>query len=143
MDGLVAGGVDTEALLHLLAEVPVDGARLVVHLHLPEARHPEEQVLIVDETLVLWETLVVVPHLPVHAIEERPLCELLEAFSLTVKEMVFRYILSVVVWVLGVIPRPKVLGVGWHRFTFQKSSMVDRLLKVAWFPADSGVSRKS
>ena len=84
MGGLVAGGVDIEALLHLLAEVPVDGAGLVVHLDLSEARHPKEQVLIVDETLVVWETLVVVPHLPVHAIEERSLCELsarkLEAF---------------------------------------------------------------
>ena len=55
----------------------MNDAGLVVHLHLSETRHPEEQVLIVDETLVVWETLVVVPHLPVHAIQERPLCELL------------------------------------------------------------------
>lgn len=54
----------------------MDGAGLIVDFDLSKAWHPKEEILVVDETLILRQTLVVVPHLPVHAVEERPLCEL-------------------------------------------------------------------
>lgn len=54
----------------------MNGAGLIADFDLPEARHPEEEVLVVDKTLILWQAFVVVPHLPVHAIEEGSLCEL-------------------------------------------------------------------
>lgn len=73
---LVGWGVHAVAFLHLVSQVFVDGAGLVADFDLPEPRHTEEEILVVDEALVLWQALVVVPHLPVHAVEERPLCEL-------------------------------------------------------------------
>lgn len=73
---LVCWGVHIVAFLNLISQVFMDGAGLVADFDLPEPWHPKEEVLIVDEALILWQTFVVVPHLPVHAIEERPLCEL-------------------------------------------------------------------
>lgn len=73
---LVGWGVHVVAVLNLVSQVLMDGAGLIADFDLPEPWHPEEEVLVVDETLILWEALVVVPYLPVHAIEERPLCEL-------------------------------------------------------------------
>lgn len=43
---------------------------------LSKAWHAKEEVLIVDEALVLWQVLVVVPHLPIHAIDKGSLCKL-------------------------------------------------------------------
>ncbi len=73
---LVGWGVHVVAVLNLVSQVFVDGAGLIADFDLPQPGHPEEEVLVVDETLILWQALVVVPHLPVHAIEERSLCEL-------------------------------------------------------------------
>ena len=73
---LVGWGVHVVAVLNLISQIFVDGAGLIVDFDLSETWHPKEEVLVVDETLILWQALVVVPHLPVHAIEERPLCEL-------------------------------------------------------------------
>lgn len=73
---LVGRGVHVVAVLNLASQIFVDGAGLVADFNLSEPWHSEEQVLIVDETLILWQALVVVPHLPVHAFEERSLCEL-------------------------------------------------------------------
>lgn len=75
--GVLAGWrVHAVALVHLIPQVLVDGAGLVAHFELPQPRHAEEKVLVVDEALILRQALVVVPHLPVHAVEEGPLCEL-------------------------------------------------------------------
>ena len=73
---LVGWGVHVVAVLDLVSQVLVDGAGLVADFDLSEARHPQEEILIVDETVIVWQTLVVVPHFPVHAVEEWPLCEL-------------------------------------------------------------------
>lgn len=73
---LVARGVDIVAVLNLVSQVFVDRAGLVVNFDLPEAGHAQEEVLVVDETLVLRQALVIVPNLPIHAVEERPLGEL-------------------------------------------------------------------
>lgn len=73
---LVGRGVHVVAVLDLVSQVFMDGTGFVADFDLPEPRHSEEEVLVVDETLILWQALVVVPHLPVHAIEERSLCEL-------------------------------------------------------------------
>lgn len=73
---LVGRRVRAIALVHLIPQVLVDGAGLVAHFDLPQPRHAEKEVLVVDEALILRQALVVVPHLPVHAVEEGPLCEL-------------------------------------------------------------------
>ena len=75
---LVTVGVHVVAAVDLVSQVLVHGAGLVVNFDLSQARHPQQQVLVVDEAVVLWQALVVVPHLPVHATEEGPLCELLD-----------------------------------------------------------------
>lgn len=73
---LVGWGVHVVAVLNLVSQIFMDVAGLITDFDLPEPWHPKEEVLVVDETLILREVLVVVPHLPVHAIEERSLCEL-------------------------------------------------------------------
>lgn len=72
----ITGGVYAIATLNFIPEIFVDGAGLVVDFELAESWHAEEEVLIVDETLVLWQALVVVPHLPIHTTEKGPLSEL-------------------------------------------------------------------
>lgn len=54
----------------------MDRAGLIVHFDLPQPWHAEEKVLVVDEALILRQALAVVPHFPVHAVEEGPFCEL-------------------------------------------------------------------
>lgn len=73
---LVCWSVHVVAVLNLVSQVFMDRAGLIADFDLSEPWHSKEQVLIVDETCVLWQALVVVPHLPVHAIEERSLCKL-------------------------------------------------------------------
>lgn len=73
---LIGRGVHVVAVQNLVSQIFVDGAGLVSDLQLPEPWHPEEEVLIVDETLILRQALVVVPNLPVHAVEKRSFCEL-------------------------------------------------------------------
>lgn len=72
----VGCGEHAVAVLDFISKVLVDGAGLIVHFDLPQAGHPKEEVLVVDETLILGQVFIIVPHLPVHAIEERSLCEL-------------------------------------------------------------------
>lgn len=76
---LVAWSINVEAVVDFIPQILVDGAGLVADFDLPEPRHPEQEILIVDETLILWQALVVVPNLPVHAIKEGPLSELQRA----------------------------------------------------------------
>lgn len=73
---LIRRGVEVVAFQNFSLQVLVDGAGLVANFDLPQPRYPKEEVLIVDEALILRQALVVVPYFPVHAIEERPLCEL-------------------------------------------------------------------
>lgn len=73
---LVGWGVYVVAVLDLVSQIFVDGTGLVADFDLSEPGHSKEDVLVVNETLILWQALVVVPHLPVHPIEERSLCEL-------------------------------------------------------------------
>lgn len=73
---LIGWGVHVVAVLDLVPQIFMDGTGLIPHFDLPKPRHPKKEVLIVDETLILWKALVVVPYLPVHAAEKRPLCEL-------------------------------------------------------------------
>lgn len=54
----------------------MDGTGLIADFDLSQPWYPEEEVLVVDEALVLWQAFVVVPYFPVHAIKEGPLCEL-------------------------------------------------------------------
>lgn len=68
--------VHVVTVLNLISQIFVDGAGLVADFELSKSRHPKEKVFVVNETLILWQALVVVPHLPVHAIKERALCEL-------------------------------------------------------------------
>lgn len=73
---LIGRSVHVVAVLNLISQIFVDVAGVIADFDLSEAWHSKEEVLVVDETLILWQAFVVVPHLPVHAIEERPLCEL-------------------------------------------------------------------
>lgn len=73
---LVGWGVHAVAVLDLISQIFVDGAGLIVDFDLPKAWNAKEEVLVVYETLILWQGLVVVPHLPIHAIEKGSLCEL-------------------------------------------------------------------
>lgn len=54
----------------------MDRAGLIADLDLPEPRYAEEEILIEDEALILWQAVVVVPNVPVHPTKEGPLCEL-------------------------------------------------------------------
>lgn len=79
---LIAWSINVKAVGDFIPQIFVDGAGLVADFDLPEPRHPEEEILIVDETLILWQALVVVPDLPVHAVKEGPLSELQSAEKL-------------------------------------------------------------
>lgn len=61
----------------------MDKTGLIAYFELPETWDAQQEVLVVDQTLVFWEALVVVPELPVHAIKKRAFCELQIMFSLT------------------------------------------------------------
>lgn len=135
--GVLAGWrVHAVALVHLVPQVLVDGAGLVAHFDLPQSWHAEEKVLVVDEALILRQALAVVPHLPVHPVEEGPLCELQVDFLLKTFLLLFLNSRTVD----STTSRDAAAN---SDSTFQKSSMVERLLKVAGSPGDSGVSRKS
>lgn len=73
---LIRWGVEVVAFQNFALQVLVDRAGLVANFDLPQPWHPKEEVLIVDEALILHQAFVVVPYFPVHAIEERPFCEL-------------------------------------------------------------------
>lgn len=73
---LVGWSVHAVAVLDFISQILRDGAGLIVYSDLSKAWHAKEEVLIVDEALVLWQVLVVVPHLPIHAIDKGSLCKL-------------------------------------------------------------------
>lgn len=73
---LTGWGVEVVAFENFALEILVDGTGLIADFDLSQPWYPKEEILIVDEALILWQAFVVVPHFPVHAVEERPLCEL-------------------------------------------------------------------
>lgn len=79
---LIGRRIDIVAVVNLIPQVFVDRTGLIAHFELPETWDSQQEVLVVDQTLVFWEALVVVPDLPVHAIKKRAFCELQIMFSL-------------------------------------------------------------
>lgn len=80
---LVGRRIDIVAVVNFVPQVLVDRTGLIAHFELPETWDAQQEVLVVDQTLVFWETLVVVPKLPVHAIKKGAFCELQIMFSLS------------------------------------------------------------
>ena len=68
--------VHAVTFLDLVPQVFMDSTRFISNFDLVKTWNPQQEVFVVNEALVLLKGLVVIPHLPIHAIEKGPFCKL-------------------------------------------------------------------